>query len=559
MNRQERRSRAKKAASRTAAPDRAQLRAMLTDAKGEHQAGRLPAAERGYREILKWRPSHPETVSLCAMLLSQSGRDLGAIKLLKQGVAGNPAEPKLLNNLGNAYMSAGRAGEVAGAYRRALDADPDFAEAQFNFGNALRAAGDHEAAVTAYERAIEITGPSAPILINLAVTQSQTGRQEEALLTLDRVLAGDPGSFDAHYNRGLILQKTGRLEDANAAYEAAAKAAPERADPHIGRGIVLHQLGRPDDATTACRLAIARAPNSAEARTNLAAVLYEQEHFAEAEAELERAVAARPDFLKAWTNLGLCRQEAGDPEGALAAFREALGIDPDNKRAQAHFGIALQYGGLEEEASEVFDTDRLVSPREIARVEGWDSVADFNRALLDYIRGDPTLMLDRPTIATTNGSQSLEVLTGATPILVSLEKMIASQVRDYAKTVLGPSGNRFVRVIPASWRLTGWAVVLDSGGYQSPHIHPNGFCSGVYYVHLPPEVGERGDSEAGHIRFGQTKPWVEGPQSQAHFLTRTFAPAEGRMVLFPSHFWHHTIPFESVDKRVCIAFDALPN
>ena len=31
------------------------------------------------------------------------------------------------------------------------------------------------------------------------------------------------------------------------------------------------------------------------------------------------------------------------------------------------------------------------------------------------------------------------------------------------------------------------------------------------------------------------------------------------MVLFPSHFWHHTIPFESVDKRVCIAFDALPN
>lgn len=559
MNRQERRRRAKEAATAPGAPDGARLSAMLAAAKTDHQAGRLVAAERGYQNILKWRPTHPETVSLRAMILSQSERHLGAIKLLKQGIAGNPAHPKLLNNLGNAYMATGRAAEAAATYQRALDADPDFAEAQFNLGNARRAAGDHPGAMEAYERAIELAGPQAPVLLNLAVTQAQTGRQDEALLTLGQVLSGDPSSFDAHYNRGLILQNMGRLEDAHTAYHAAARAAPDRADPHIGMGVVLHELGRPHEAATACRLAIARAPDSAEARTNLAAVLYEQEHFAEAEEELERAVAARPDFLKAWTNLGLCRQEARDTEGALAAFRKALAIQPGSKRAQAHFGIALQYAGLMEEAAVVFDADRLISFREIARVEGWDSVAGFNRALLDYIRGDPTLMLDRPTIATTNGSQSLEVLTGAAPLLVSLEKMIERQVRSYAETVLRPSGNPFARDIPASWRLTGWAVVLNSGGYQSPHIHPNGFCSGVYYIHLPPEVGAGGSGEAGHIRFGQNKPWAEGAQSQAHFLSCTFAPAEGHMVVFPSHFWHHTIPFESVDSRVCIAFDALPN
>ncbi|HUT50462.1 MAG TPA: putative 2OG-Fe(II) oxygenase [Alphaproteobacteria bacterium] len=36
-------------------------------------------------------------------------------------------------------------------------------------------------------------------------------------------------------------------------------------------------------------------------------------------------------------------------------------------------------------------------------------------------------------------------------------------------------------------------------------------------------------------------------------------PAAGLMVLFPSTFWHHTIPFKSDDYRICIGFDAAAN
>jgi hypothetical protein len=30
------------------------------------------------------------------------------------------------------------------------------------------------------------------------------------------------------------------------------------------------------------------------------------------------------------------------------------------------------------------------------------------------------------------------------------------------------------------------------------------------------------------------------------------------MLLFPSYFWHRTVPFESERERICVAFDVIP-
>ena len=38
---------------------------------------------------------------------------------------------------------------------------------------------------------------------------------------------------------------------------------------------------------------------------------------------------------------------------------------------------------------------------------------------------------------------------------------------------------------------------------------------------------------------------------------RLFKPEEGLMILFPSYFYHRTIPFEAEDVRISISFDVL--
>jgi len=39
---------------------------------------------------------------------------------------------------------------------------------------------------------------------------------------------------------------------------------------------------------------------------------------------------------------------------------------------------------------------------------------------------------------------------------------------------------------------------------------------------------------------------------------RTVKPAVGKLVLFPSYFWHGTVPFASDTNRLTIAFDITP-
>ena len=107
---------------------------------------------------------------------------------------------------------------------------------------------------------------------------------------------------------------------------------------------------------------------------------------------------------------------------------------------------------------------------------------------------------------------------------------------------------------PETWRLSMWGVVLESSGYQDPHIHPEGWLSGVYYVRVPKCIG-RDEDDAGFLEFGRGKAALKTKDVS---LIKRMQPREGQMVLFPSYYYHRTIPFESEEKRMCIAFDVRP-
>jgi len=214
--------------------------------------------------------------------------------------------------------------------------------------------------------------------------------------------------------------------------------------------------------------------------------------------------------------------------------------------------------GRRTEANAIFDYDRLVQVRRFAEVDGFASRADFDTALTRHILAHPTLMTDRPGKSTMGGDQTLELLHEDNAVAGALGRLIHGAVGAYITDVLRAADDPRVNRVPDDWRLTTWAVVLRSGGHQSPHIHPEGFCSGVYYARVPEIVAAGGETNPGCLKFGQTRPDRRGDGSQEGFLTRIVKPRPGTMVLFPSHFWHHTIPFDGPEERICVAFDVRP-
>ena len=95
---------------------------------------------------------------------------------------------------------------------------------------------------------------------------------------------------------------------------------------------------------------------------------------------------------------------------------------------------------------------------------------------------------------------------------------------------------------------------MSRGGHLTSHIHEEGWLSGVLYLAMPSDRPE--GSTAGGIEFSTDGD--DYPREHDDFPRRTLLPGVGDIVLFPSSLFHRTIPFQSNEERICIAFDVKP-
>lgn len=548
MNREARRQAAKQQAGSGAAPQ-AEAAQLLAVAGEHHRAGRLADAERLYLEIIRSSPGAAEARRRLGCLYAQIGRSDAALTQLGTAVRLSPGNAIYQNDLGSAYLAAKRPAEAEEAYRRAAALKPDFAAAHFNLGNLLRLQEKREAAAACYRQAIA-AAPAAPqAYIHLGVTLQEMMRYDEAVEVLRHAVAVAPRSFEAHYNLAHVLETQRRVDEAIIAYRAALTVHPQAAPALVNLGALLQVQGKTDEAIACYERAVAAAPGLRQAHINLSAAHQARGDIPAAVAAMQRALTLDDRTPKMHASLALMLRQLGDMDGAEAAFRRALQLDPGHVFAKAHFSFFLQQLGKAEEARSFIDYGRMIRTPRLEQVEGWPSVAAFNAELARYVYDHPTLMGDPPGKSIRQGQQTLEILNTADRPIVPLQRFFEQSVSDYMTEIMG-QGRPF--------RLEGWAVVLRSTGYQLSHFHHGAIVSGCYYVQVP-DVVRRGDGgEAGFIRFGEPSLDTPGIETPTELMTLSVRPEEGKLVLFPAHFWHRVLPFESAQDRICIAFDVIP-
>jgi len=107
--------------------------------------------------------------------------------------------------------SAERARE---AYERALELDPDLAEAHVNLGRLLHVAGERGRAEPHYREAVKLDPDDPTPHFNLGVLLEEQGRRDEAVHAYRQAILRDPDFADAHCNLGLLLESFGRAQEA---------------------------------------------------------------------------------------------------------------------------------------------------------------------------------------------------------------------------------------------------------------------------------------------------------------------------------------------------------
>ena len=127
---------------------------------------------------------------------------------------------------GDRSMSAGRYGEAAAHYQRAVDQNAKSAVLYRKLAEAHVKNEALPAAVRAYEQAIALAPSHAKTRTELAILFTRLDRYDDALALLEQTVREQPDRAQAHMVLGLLHAREGRYPAAIAAYQRAIAAVP---------------------------------------------------------------------------------------------------------------------------------------------------------------------------------------------------------------------------------------------------------------------------------------------------------------------------------------------
>ncbi|HZT04483.1 MAG TPA: tetratricopeptide repeat protein [Steroidobacteraceae bacterium] len=586
------------------------------------QAGRFHAAHERLEAIVEANPTFVEALRLLAGTKLALGDAAAAETLLRRALDVDPSWAPTLTTLGELLLASGRGGEAQAALQRALtgpqvdpraalilsryyndtarpeqalsvaapfctrgQVDPELAtqhvaalialgrqtEALSFYGNlvattpdnptlaqplaiALNSAGRHAEAGHIAHRALARGFRTATLCLTYAKSLMADGANDRAETALRDCLRLEPRLTEAHNSLAqLVWVRTGDLTQATEALDQALRTFGNDDALWATKAAILQGAG---DARAAYDCLAPRAERAQASpvllvRAGLSALDFDP---AKALSLAEQAMRSLPDNTSVRNLIAAAQLGIGDARAALQNCEALLSRAPDDQYLIALQTTALRMLG-DARYGQLCDYHNLILPLPIEPPAPWSNLAEFLRDLTGSLNRlhDPhghALLFQ----SLRHGTETTQDLTRSSDAAIrGLFAAFAGPIERYLEH-MGRGSDALRRRNGGRWRFNGsWSVRLRNRGFHTSHVHPRGWISSAFYVELP-DVMAQARTDEGVLSFG--KPGIlTSPPLEAEYSVR---PAPGMLVLFPSYFWHGTVPFQSPQPRLTVAFDAVP-
>ncbi len=487
-------------------------------------------------------------------------------------------DPALLNILGLCQQQMGRYEEALGNFRKLLSVNPRIPEVQFNLAILFSQLGKTKEAITCYQKALQLNPEMTAAHFNLGALWQAQGELQKAEKQYRLAVGQQPGYFEAVANLGTVLQEQSKFKDAEQCYRQALELRTD-AQGYLNLGTVLYGLGQHQEAVEA----------------------------------FETALQLQPEFAEAWNALGEIRRDQGDMNAAVKCYKRAMGINPKHDRALYNMGEYLCLADKLEEALPYFQRSQFADSQDRALqclyktgqfeafkqgLEALSAKSAHNSILLgalsthyatnfqqqnnyrfclspmDYVwqthideltASDNDLLqkllhdIKHLAIAERKQGRLYYGIQSAGNLLLRSEasfQQLAALLRDKInayQTQFKGSQDNIIKHFPKHISFTSsWYLRMKQGGYLSSHIHEEGWISGCVYLQLPERIEEYEGC------FSYSTDGDDYPRQHDEFPSQVADIKVGDLVLFPSSLFHRTLPFQSDQERVCVAFDVSP-
>ncbi|WP_395648119.1 tetratricopeptide repeat protein [Terricaulis sp.] len=480
-------------------------------------AGEMTEAEQEVRAYIAAMPG-PEGWTLLSQLQRQQERHDEALASAETALKFAPKLRGLRQSYANALDRVGRGREALALYERLAHEHLDSPDLALSFARGLYAANRKDEAEQVLEQGIKLYGTAVPLHAALARVRALRGEGERCTAITEAEIAKRPNDLTLRLACADALHRAHFPEKALRVLYDALLLAPDTPALLSAYGIVLDEIDRTEDGLKSLRRVVQLQPGSRTAHRNLLSTLLRSNRADEA-LEIVRAL----------------RREEPDEQYLIACEATALRLI-----GHAEYRTFCNY-------------EQMVKAYEVPVPRGFFTTENFNASLADVLRIQHKVNahpLDQFIHAGSQTGRSL--LNLEEPNLKAFIKAIDGAVRDYIAQLDSEAPDPMSQRKRDRFRYSGlWSVRLGHEGYQPNHVHDRGWISSAYFVSVMASEKKK-DPRAGQLKFGEPSRPMRGAAPE-----KFIEPKVGTLVLFPSYFWHGTVPFEG-QERLSMAFDVIP-
>lgn len=507
--------------------------------------------------ILSDPQAHMSTTLSEAIKLFKSKKFTETIQHLSGILHADSQHKEALAYTGLAEFNAGNPGRALTLIQQVITLYPDDPLGYECLGTITNQLARFDESISAFAETARLQPESPAAHWNLGVTLMSVGDSRHAADVFRKALALDPNDMKAYCGLGGVLADMGKYESSFEVFESALRIQPYNIDILTQYAIAMISNGETEDGFALLDDTLRMFPDHPKVlRTNAFANLND--------GSAQRALDCFETMMtqdskdeSVFEGYIYALLKARETDRAHLTLNEHLKLHAHSTRTLALEAIIQHELGNDEKSQDILDFDNLFHASDIrthdARLEKCEAFFELAHEIYQH----PTLIDSPRTHATRNGLHSGELFRHAGAALNLLKEQIERHVAAYIETArrrLDPR-HPFIANIPKNYRIYTWTIVMKNQGYQKQHIHPGGWLSGVVYIQLPDAMRTAADRHEGWIEFGEPPegfPWQRSP------LLRSIQPEVGKIVLFPSYYYHKTIPFNADQHRISVAFDVIP-
>ncbi|MDX2216465.1 MAG: protein kinase family protein [Oculatellaceae cyanobacterium bins.114] len=285
----------------------------LQRASEQKQLNQPDQAIASYTQAIQWYPSSFAYFNR-GVVHTQQEELQSALEDLDRAIQLDPNMAQAYYERGNIWFELGDRQRAIADYTQTIRLTPNIPKAYVNRGTARAESGDEAGAVDDYTQAIQVDPTFPAAYLNRCLSRSNLGDHQEAIADCTQAINLQPNSVRAYQNRGLARRRLGDLTGAIEDFNIAIRLDPQDPDPHYNRGLARDELGDKQGAI----------------------------------ADYTTAIQRDPEHVFAYYDRGVARVEAGDKQGAIADFQQSATLCLNSGRMGCYQDAQYQLKQLQE-------------------------------------------------------------------------------------------------------------------------------------------------------------------------------------------------------------------